>query len=120
MGAEDFNKVKDCYLKAIDDGVYEAANILGVFAYNFDQKYDEGKKFLRMAIDGGSHNAMLNLFTILWTEEKYEDAINLLAEVYEKPSPSLKCLWNKAFWIIRGNSCSSIFSKKENRCIYSC
>jgi hypothetical protein len=35
---------------------------------------------------------MLNLFTILWTEEKYEEAINLLAEVYEKPSPSLKCL----------------------------
>lgn len=102
MNSQDFNKVRDCYLKAIDDGIYEAANILGVLAYNFDQKYDEGKKFLRMAIEGGSHNAMLNMFTILWTEEKYEDAINLLAEVYEKPSPSLKCLWNKAFFHFMG------------------
>ena len=115
MGSQDFNKVKDCYLKAIDDGIYEAANILGVLAYNFDQKYDEGKKFLRMAIDGGSHNAMLNLFTILWTEEKYEDAINLLAEVYEKPSPSLKCLWNKAFFHFMGEDYAHNPIKKKSK-----
>ena len=102
MNSQDFETVKNCYLKAIDDGIFEAANILGVFAYNFNQEYDEGKKYLRIAIDGGSHNAMLNMFTILWTEEKYENAINLLSEVYEKPSPSLKCLWNLAFFHFMG------------------
>ena len=115
MNSQDFNKVKDCYLKAIDDGIYEAANILGVFAYNFGQKYDEGKRLLRKAIDGGSHNAMLNLFTILWTEEKYQESIDLLAEVYEKPSPSLKCLWNKAFFHFMGEDYAHNPIKKKSK-----
>ena len=115
MNSQDFNKVKDCYLKAIDDGIYEAANILGVFAYNFDQKYDEGKRLLRKAIDGGSHNAMLNLFTILWTEEKYQESIDLLAEVFEKPSPSLKCLWNKAFFHFMGEDYTHNPIKKKSK-----
>ena len=115
MNSQDFNKVKDCYLKAIDDGIYEAANILGVFAYNFDQKYDEGKRLLRKAIDGGSHNAMLNLFTILWTEEKYQESIDLLAEVCEKPSPSLKCLWNKAFFHFMGEDYAHNPIKKKSK-----
>ena len=115
MNSQDFEKIKNCYLKAIDDGIYEAANILGVFAYNFDQKYDEGKRYLRMAIDGGSHNAMLNMFTILWTEENYEEAINLLAEVYEKPSPSLKCLWNLAFFHFMGEDYVHNPYKKKNK-----
>ena len=115
MNSQDFNKVKDCYLKAIDDGIYEAANILGVFAYNFGQKYDEGKRLLRKAIDGGSHNAMLNLFTILWTEEKYQESIDLLAEVFEKPSPSLKCLWNKAFFHFMGEDYAHNPIKKKSK-----
>ena len=115
MNSQDFNKVKDCFLKAIDDGIYEAANILGVFAYNFDQKYDEGKRLLRKAIDGGSHNAMLNLFTILWTEEKYQESIDLLAEVFEKPSPSLKCLWNKAFFHFMGEDYAHNPIKKKSK-----
>lgn len=115
MNSQDFNIVKSCYLKAIDDGVYEAANILGVFAYNFDQKYDEGKQFLHLAIDGGSHNAMLNLFTILWSEGKYEEAINLLTEIYEKPSPSLKCLWNLAFFHFIGEDLAHNPIKKKSK-----
>lgn len=115
MNSQDFNKVKDCYLKAIDDGIYEAANIFGVFAYNFGQKYDEGKRLLRKAIDGGSHNAMLNLFTILWTEEKYQESIDLLAEVCEKPSPSLKCLWNKAFFHFMGEDYAHNPIKKKSK-----
>ena len=74
MGRQDFEKVRKCFLTAIDDGIYEAANNLGVFSYNFESKADEGKMLLRKAVDGGSHYAMLNLFTILWTEEKYEEA----------------------------------------------
>ena len=102
MGKEDFELVKKCYWAAVDDGIYEAANILGILAYNFEGKTEEGVEILRKGIDGGSHNAMLNLFTILWSEEKYEEAINLLIEIHENPSPSLKCLWNLAFFHYMG------------------
>ena len=56
--------------KGIDDGIYEAANILGVFAENYEGDSEKGKMFLQKAIQGGSHYARLNLFTILWTEKK--------------------------------------------------
>lgn len=116
MGQQDFEKVRSCYLAAIDDGVYEAANNLGIFAYNYENKTEEGTVLLKKAIDGGSHNAMLNLFTILWSEGKYEDAINLLAEVYEKPSPSLKCLWNLAFFhFMGGDYAHNPIKKKSER-----
>lgn len=69
MSSEDFNKVRECYLKAIDDGIFEAANILGVFAENYEGDSEKGKIFLQKAIEGGSHYARLNLFTILWTEK---------------------------------------------------
>ena len=114
MGKQDFEKVRGCYLKAIDDGVFEAANNLGVFAYNYEDNAEEGKKLLRMAIEGGSHNAMLNLFTILWSEEKYEEAIDLLTEVNEKPSPSLKCLWNLAFFHYMGGDYAHNPIKQKN------
>ena len=89
-------------MNAFEDGVAEAANILGVLLSNFENKDDEGKDMFRKAMDAGSHNAMLNLFTVLWTEEKYEEAGELLKEVNEKPSPSLKCLWNLAFFHFMG------------------
>ena len=114
MGRQDFEKVRKCFLTAIDDGIYEAANNLGVFSYNFESKADEGKMLLRKAVDGGSHYAMLNLFTILWTEEKYEEAGNLLEEVYENPSPSLKCLWNKAFFHYMGEDYTHNPFKKKS------
>lgn len=114
MGHQDFEKVRECFLSAINEGVFEAANNLGVFVYNFESKADEGKMLLRKAIDGGSHYAMLNLFTILWTEEKYEEAGNLLEEVYTNPSPSLKCLWNKAFFHFMGDDYAHNPIKKKN------
>ncbi len=114
MGHQDFEKVRECFLSAINEGVFEAANNLGVFVYNFESKADEGKMLLRKAIDGGSHYAMLNFFTILWTEEKYEEAGNLLEEVYTNPSPSLKCLWNKAFFHFMGDDYAHNPIKKKN------
>lgn len=117
MGQQDFEKVRKCYLSAIDDGVYEAANNLGVFAYNYESNAEEGKKLLKEAIKGGSHYAMLNWFTILWTEEKYEDAINLLTEVNDSPSPSLKCLWNLAFFHYMGSDYAHNSIKTKNESI---
>ena len=102
MGKKDLEEVKNCYYTAIDDGIYEAANILGIFAYNFEGNADEGKKLLQIAIDGGSHFAMINLFTILWTEKRYQESIDLLTRVQGLSSPSLKCLWNLAFFYNMG------------------
>ena len=103
MSEEDLERTKKRYYAALDDGIYEAANILGILAYNFEGKTEEGEKLLKKAVDGGSHNAMLNLFTVLWGEQKYEEAINLLNKIYENPSPSLKCLWNLAFFHYMGS-----------------
>ena len=83
MGRQDLDKIKNCYLRALEDGVYEAANNLGIIYSNFEGNSEEGIKMFRRAIDGGSHHAMLNMFT-------------------NYPSPSLKCLWNYAFFIFMG------------------
>jgi tetratricopeptide (TPR) repeat protein len=111
---EDLERVKKCYYAALDDGISEAANILGILAYNFEGKTEEGEKLLQKGVDGGSHNAMLNLFTVLWSEGKYEEAINHLSEVNEKPSPSLKCLWNLAFFYYMGNDFAHNTIRKKN------
>ena len=102
MGNDDLERAKQCYLAAVDDGIYEAANILGIIAYNFENKTTEGESYLRKAVEGGSHNAMLNMFTVLWSEERYDDAIRFLKEMHELPSPSLRCLWNLAFLYYMG------------------
>lgn len=102
MGNDDLERAKQSYLAAVDDGIYEAANILGIIAYNFENKTTEGESHLRKAVEGGSHNAMLNLFTVLWSEERYDDAIRFLKEMREQPSPSLRCLWNLAFLYYMG------------------
>lgn len=115
MSSEDFNKVRECYLKAIDDGIYEAANILGVFAENYEGDSEKGKMFLQKAIQGGSHYARLNLFTILWTEKKYEEAADLLNDADKMPSPSLKCLWNKAYLHFMGNNFAHNPYKEKNK-----
>ena len=115
MSSEDFNKVRECYLKAIDDGIYEAANILGVFAENYEGDSEKGKTFLQKAIEGGSHYARLNLFTILWTEKKYEEAADLLNDADKMPSPSLKCLWNKAYLQFMGNNFAHNPYKEKNK-----
>ena len=114
LTGEELEKAKQCYMNAFEDGVAEAANILGVLLSNFENKDDEGKDMFRKAMDAGSHNAMLNLFTVLWTEEKYEEAGELLKEVNEKPSPSLKCLWNLAFFHFMGEDYAHNPIKKKN------
>lgn len=97
MDQQDLDKVKNCYQKALGDGLYEAANNLGIIVSNFEGNTKEGIKLFKRGMNGGSHHAMLNLFTILWSDERYQDAVDLLAQVREIGSPSLKCLWNLAF-----------------------
>ena len=65
-------------------------------------EFTEGFKLFKKAMDGGSHHAMLNMFTILWCDERYQEAIDLLVRIRKNPSPSLKCLWNYAFFLFMG------------------
>lgn len=102
MGQQDLNKVKSCYLRALEDGVYEAANNLGIIYSNFEGNSVEGIRMFKKAIDGGSHNAMLNMFTVLWSDGRYQEAVDFLEQVRKNPSPSLKCLWNYAFFLFMG------------------
>lgn len=114
MDCDDLEQAKQCYFAAVDDGIYEASNILGIIAYNYENKTEEGERHLLKAIEGGSRNAMLNMFTLLWSEDRYDDAIRFLKEVYEKPSPSLKCLWNLAFFYFMGEDYAHNPIKKKD------
>lgn len=59
----------------------------------------------REAVDKGSHNAMINLFTVYWSIEfNYDLAVDYLLEVEKKDSPSLKCLFNLALLYYLGRS----------------
>lgn len=102
MGRQDLDKIKNCYLRALEDGVCEAANNLGIIYSNFEGNSEEGIKMFRRAIDGGSYHAMLNMFTVLWSDSRYQEAVDFLAQIRNYPSPSLKCLWNYAFFIFMG------------------
>lgn len=97
-----FASIKKCYMDALDDGVYEAANNLGVLAYNFEQKHDEGKELLQLAIEHGSLNAMINMFTILWVEDAGV-GVGFLQKNMESPLPSLRCMFNLAYLYYMGD-----------------
>ena len=103
MSRQDLDKVKSCYLRALEDGIYEAANNLGIIYSNFEGNSEEGIRMFKTAIDGGSYNAMLNMFTVLWSDGRYQDAIDFLVQVRKNPSPSLKCLWNYAYFCFMGD-----------------
>lgn len=102
MGRQDLDKIKNCFLRALEDGVYEAANNLGIIYSNFEGNSEGGIKMFRRAIDRGSHHAMLNMFTVLWSDSRYQEAVDFLAQIRNYPSPSLKCLWNYAFFTFMG------------------
>ena len=65
-----FEILKSCYKKAVDDGIYEAANILGIIALNYEDDAEEGNRWLDYAAFRGSQNAMINQFTIHWSNEE--------------------------------------------------
>lgn len=97
-------QVKASYKAAADDGFHEAANVLGVLAYNYEGNETEGKRWLYHAAAEGSQNAMINLFTIHWSNEDYQESIAMLSDMFNKKSPSLKCLWNLAFFYYMGDA----------------
>ncbi len=101
---ESFKKIRECYIVASKDGIYEAINNLVVLYYSYGQ--DGVTRYvidlLNKAISQGSKYAMINLFTILWTEEMYFYAIRLLTELAQKERTSLMCLYNLAVFYYWG------------------
>lgn len=97
--------IKSCYIDAVKDGIHEAANNLGVLAFNYEDNPEEGNKWLNHAAAHGSQNAMINQFTIHWSNEEYLEGVAMLSNMLNKKTPSLKCLWNLAYLYYMGDNC---------------
>lgn len=97
--------LKGCYQDAIEDGIYEAANNLGIIALNYEDNAIEADKWLSWAVSKGSQNAMINQFTNLWTNERYEEGVEMLKNMRFAKNPSLRCLWNLAYLYYMGDNC---------------
>ena len=55
--------------------------------------------------EGGCHDAMINLFTLYWSNElDYKSAINYMLYVEKSDNPSLKCLYNLAVLYFYGGN----------------
>lgn len=105
--------IKSCYIDAVNDGIYEAANNLGVLAFNYEDNPLEGNKWLNHAAAHGSQNAMINQFTIHWSNEEYLEGTAMLANMFNKKTPSLKCLWNLAYLYYMGDNCPHSTMKQD-------
>ena len=108
-----YNMVKECYVKAFNDGIYEAANNLGILLANYEDKMEEGLQWLIKAASNGCHNAMQNYFTLLWGNEEYEKATNYLIEVSGFDSPSARCLYNLSVMYVLGDVLKGNIIKKD-------
>lgn len=97
-----FASIKRWYMDALADGIFEAANNLGILAYSFEQKHEDGKAFLQLAIEHGSLNAMINMFTILWVEDA-KTGIDFLEKNMVSAIPSLRCMYNLAYLYYMGD-----------------
>lgn len=107
-----FASIKKCYMDALADGIFEAANNLGVLAYNFEQRHEEGKELLQLAIEHGSLNAMINMFTILWVED-VKAGIDFLQKNMASSVPSLRCMYNLAYLYYMGDKENGNILKKD-------
>lgn len=101
--AATYENVKSVYIDAINDGVYEAANNLGILLANYEDNLDEGLRMLKLASEHGSSNASANMFALLWGQEYYDQAIDVLYRECNKKTASLQCLWNYAVLSLRSN-----------------
>lgn len=78
---DEYENIKNCYINALDDGVYEAANNLGILTYNVEGlDKEKGLEYFRIAAEHNSKAAIDNLVQIFWHEKRYGDLISLLKE----------------------------------------
>ena len=78
---DEYEKIKNCYIDALNNGVYEAANNLGILTYNVEHlDKEKGLEYFRIAAEHNSTAALKNLVKIFWQERKYENLISLLRD----------------------------------------
>lgn len=78
---DEYEKIKNCYIDALNNGVYEAANNLGILTYNVEHlDKEKGLEYFKIAAEHNSTAALKNLVKIFWQERKYEDLISLLRD----------------------------------------
>lgn len=105
-----YEQVKDCYRAAVKDGFYDAENNLGILAANFDGNEEESRHLIADAAEHGSKDAMINVFSILWCDNKYSEAIGKLFDfsvkadtLKFKDNASLRCVYNLAYLYYMGH-----------------
>jgi hypothetical protein len=82
----------------------EALNKLAIsISENGDS--EQAKHIFMQAIEKGSKNAMINLFTTYWSnEEKYSEAVGFLLQIAKAEHPSIACLYNLAVLYFYGDA----------------
>ena len=65
---------------SIPQTILEAIN----YGYQLKQDVENGMIYFQKAMEGNSQNAMINYFTLLWSEEQYKDAILRLLRTITK------------------------------------
>ncbi len=108
-----YNTVKECYINAFNDGIYTAANNIGILLANYEDNMEEGLQWLKEAAIHGCHDAMQNYFSLLWSSEEYEKAINYLIEVSNYTNPSARCLYNLSVLYVLGEMLQGNTLKKD-------
>ena len=98
---EIYESIKQAYSAAVKDGIYEAANNLGVLLVNYEHNWEDGMNWLRLAANNGSKNAMQNIFAYLWGESRTQ-TIDYLKTCNIKTAP-IRLLWNLATLNLRGS-----------------
>ena len=78
---DEYERIKNCYIEALNNGVYEAANNLGILIYTVES-LDQEKAFdyFMIAAEHNSTAAFKNLVKIYWQEKRYEDLISFLRD----------------------------------------
>lgn len=77
-------------------GDTEDANVYGIYLANSGDSKKALSVFTEVS-ELGCQNAMLNIFTIYWSNEgNYQKAVEWLEYICGASNPSIKCLWNLA------------------------
>lgn len=67
---DEYEKIKNCYIDALNNGVYEAANNLGILTYNVEHlDKEKGLEYFRIAAEHNSTAALKNLVKIFGRKE---------------------------------------------------
>lgn len=98
-----YNEIKNCYISALKDGIYEAANNLAVISLNIEDNEDECLRYLNIAIEHGVCSAMANKARVLHIRSLPETVL-YLKEMENHIPVCYECLYDLAVYYFYGHS----------------